>query len=159
VRLEAEVFLQIGLKMNENQLRKSIIDLVRWSEAKSEIEEGLPFNLRKVVVAQIFGLLEESLLSLFNPFYGYIFEATLKDFQAINKYFENKEKPARGGELKRSREDSDESREALIALYLRTALRSYQQLFDNDTDHEFLDSVKIETLGDPFAELILLSQF
>jgi hypothetical protein len=68
-------------------LRKAIIDLVRWSEAKSEVEEGLPFNLRKIVVAKIYCLLAENLQGLFNPFFGYTFEATLKDYAAITQYF------------------------------------------------------------------------
>jgi hypothetical protein len=38
VKLQSEIFLNIALKMNEGQLRKSIIDLVRWSENKSELE-------------------------------------------------------------------------------------------------------------------------
>ena len=48
VRLSSEVFLNIALKMNEHQLRKYIIDLVRWSEMKSEVEDSLPFNYRKI---------------------------------------------------------------------------------------------------------------
>lgn len=37
VKLQSEVFLGLGLKMNEGQLRKFIIDLVRWGETKTEI--------------------------------------------------------------------------------------------------------------------------
>lgn len=90
VRLSSEVFLNIALKMNEHQLRKYIIDLVRWSEMKSEVEDSLPFNYRKISVVQIFSLMAEKLQSLFTPFYGYIFDSLIKDLQAINKTYEGK---------------------------------------------------------------------
>lgn len=83
LKLQAEVFLGLGLKMNESQLRKAIIDLVRWSETKTDIEDSLPFNLRKLSVSQIFCLLAEHLQALFNPFFGYIFESVLKDYESI----------------------------------------------------------------------------
>lgn len=102
--LQAEIFLGIGLKMNEHQLRKFIIDLVRWSEAKSEMEDGLSFNYRKIAVAQIYCLMAESLQSLFNPFYGYIFDGFLKDLQTITKAFEGREKSGLAKDLKRQRE-------------------------------------------------------
>jgi hypothetical protein len=85
VRLSAEVFLSASLKMNEHQLRKFIIDLVRWSEMKSEAEENLPFNYRKISIAQIYCLMAEKLQSLFTPFYGYIFDSLVKDLQTIVK--------------------------------------------------------------------------
>lgn len=34
VQLEADVFVEMALKLNENQLRKVIIEYVRWSEVK-----------------------------------------------------------------------------------------------------------------------------
>ena len=83
MQLQSEIFVEIALKMNESQLRKFIIDIVRWSETKTDTEENLPFNLRKIPVAKVFTLLSERLQSLFNPFFGYIFEAFLKDFQSI----------------------------------------------------------------------------
>ena len=53
-RLNAQIFMEISLKINEHQLRKFIIDLVRWSEMKFEVIEELPFNYRKIVVAKIY---------------------------------------------------------------------------------------------------------
>lgn len=32
-------------------------------------------------------------------------------------------------------------------------------LFKNDSEHEFMDSVKTDAFGDPLCELLLLSQF
>lgn len=37
IKLQSQIFLGLSLKMNESQLRKFIIDLVRWSETKTEI--------------------------------------------------------------------------------------------------------------------------
>jgi hypothetical protein len=37
VKLQSEGFLGLALKMNEGQLRKFLIDLVRWGETKTEI--------------------------------------------------------------------------------------------------------------------------
>lgn len=159
VRLQSEIFLQIGLKMNEHQLRKFIIDLVRWSEMKSEIEENLPFNYRKLAVAQIYCLLSENLQALFNPFFGYIFDSIIKDYQNVTKAYQSKAKSAASKDIKRSREGNQDYTESVIELYLGSSLMSLQMLFKNDKDHEFMDSVKTDALGDPLCDLILLSQF
>ena len=73
VDLCSTAFLNLTLKMNEHQLRKFIIELVRWSEMKSEISGTLPFNERKIVVARVYSLLAAHLQTLFLPFFGYVY--------------------------------------------------------------------------------------
>jgi hypothetical protein len=131
---------------------------VRWSEAKSETEDGLSFNYRKLAVAQIYCLMSHQLHALFNPFYGYVYESFIGDLQAIQQSYEDKAKDTPSKGLKRQREPNSEFRDTLIELYLGLVLDSFQVLFQNDKEHEFLDSVKIEALGDPLSEIILLAQ-
>lgn len=67
--------------MNENDLRKNIINLVRFGSetTKEDKNYGLLFNSRKNLVMIIYRNLTERLGELFIHFYGYIFEETVKD--------------------------------------------------------------------------------
>ncbi len=70
----------MSLKFNENELRKILIDFVRWSETKQTEEVNIPFNMRKIVISVIFSKLSSTLGTLFTPFYGYVFDSYLHDF-------------------------------------------------------------------------------
>lgn len=71
------------LKFNENELRKVLIDFVRWSEVKQNEEISIKFNMRKIVIGWIYCKLSAQLKGLFTSFYGYVFDSYLKDLQAI----------------------------------------------------------------------------
>ena len=54
---------------------------------KFEVIEELPFNYRKIVVAQIYCLMTEKLGSLFIPFYGYTYESFSNDLVSIKQSY------------------------------------------------------------------------
>lgn len=103
IALNANIYLQLGLKMNEHQLRRLIIDLVRWSEVKSEAVEELPFNYRKIVVAKIYCLMAGHLKTFFTPFYGYVYESFSKDLAAIKQDEDHMAKNSIKKDMKRQR--------------------------------------------------------
>ena len=80
---QAEVFVNLSLKMNDNQLRKVLIDYVRWASEKTNSDSmaRLTFNSRKNLLVNIFEKLSNKLGDLFTHFYGYIFEIITKDLE------------------------------------------------------------------------------
>jgi hypothetical protein len=71
--------------MNDNQLRKIIIDYVRWASEKTNSDDiaHLHFNARKNLLLTIFIKLSDKLGDLFTHFYGYIFEDIVKDLKSL----------------------------------------------------------------------------
>jgi len=90
----------------------------------------------------------DKLGTLFTPFYGYIYESFIRDMIAIVSAVDTRVKTTKG--VKRQREGNDSYKEELTALYVGLVLAAFQKLFRNDKkDHEFLDSVKIDSMADP----------
>jgi hypothetical protein len=73
------------MKMNDNQLRKIIIDYVRWSSEKtsSDVGAGLIFNSRKNLLVLTFNKLSNKIGELFNQYYGFIFEDIVNDLKGF----------------------------------------------------------------------------
>lgn len=63
------------MKMNDNQLRKIIIDYIRWSSEKTNFDNfnGLVINSRKNLLIVIYKKLSFKIGELFNTYYGFIF--------------------------------------------------------------------------------------
>lgn len=73
--------------MNENQLRKIIIDYVRWSAERTNSDDAasLMFNSRKSFVLIIFEQLSNKLGDIFTHFFGYLFEDLVKDLKTLRQ--------------------------------------------------------------------------
>lgn len=69
------------MKMNDNQLRKVIIEYVRWAAERTEADESASFifNSRKNLLYIVFEKISRKIGELFNHFYGYIFEDVVRD--------------------------------------------------------------------------------
>ena len=73
--------------MNEDELRKLVIDYLRWSSQINK-NDAFIFNPRKSLLMILFKKLSKKLGELFNNFYGYIFESLLEDFSNFNCFEE-----------------------------------------------------------------------
>ena len=89
---QANVFVSQALKMNEDQLRKVIIDYVRWSSERTNSDSNLNlhFNSRRNLLYVVFQKLVSKLGDLFIQFYGYIFEDIVKDLKSLSIFEESK---------------------------------------------------------------------
>jgi|JI6StandDraft_1071083.scaffolds.fasta_scaffold18753_3 hypothetical protein len=83
-RLQADAFQLIVLKLNEQQLKKVVNNLVSWSNKEQQVQNHLPFNYRKPVLVKICIRLLETMGELFVPFFSYFFEELLGDLRAIH---------------------------------------------------------------------------
>lgn len=141
------------LKFNENELRKVLIDFVRWSEVKQNEEIAISFNMRKIFIASVFCKLSASLGGLFTPFYGYVFDSYLKDLDLI--VGAKVEKLKDGG--KRLRSESGFSDQVTLT-YLTKVLESLSLLFQKDAEKEFLDSTKFDLLSERLSNLFTIER-
>lgn len=145
---QADVFVSQALKMNEDQLRKVIIDYVRWSSEKTSNEAlvNLHFNSRRNLLYIIYQKLTEKLGDLFTHFYGYIFEDVVRDLKSLSIYEESKSFLISEKSQKRERSSTNYALEC-SAGYLSQLLDSLKVLFETDKENEFLDSIKFDTIS------------
>ena len=154
---QAEVFVNLSLKMNDNQLRKVIIDYVRWASEKTSNDSiaRLAFNSRKNLLINIFERLSLKLGDLFTHFYGYIFEILTKDLEDMQVHKEAQSSKLVG---KKDRNVSEYSLHCSI-VYAKSLMKTLMSLFSNDPANEFMDSVKFDLIGPKIGNLFNVTGF
>ena len=143
--------------MNDNQLRKVIIDYVRWASEKTNSDQiaRLAFNSRKNLLINIFEGLSLKLGDLFTHFYGYIFEIITKDLEDMQAHRQSQTSKLVG---KKDRNVSEFSLNCSI-VYAKSLMKTLMSLFSNDPANQFMDSVKFDLLGPKIGNLFNVTGF
>ncbi|KAL4455121.1 hypothetical protein ABPG74_006503 [Tetrahymena malaccensis] len=151
------------IKTNEIQLRKFFMNIVTWSERIfQESECGYHFmEYRKIVLLKIVFQLSETMTSLFTPFFNFIFETQLNQFNSFSKVY-SVQSPLdlmqQNASLnkKRKREDNnDENTNIYHQLALKLTelnLASLKSCFQNDKE-EFIDTTRFQNLIEPLLSI------
>ncbi|KAL4503213.1 hypothetical protein ABPG72_000819 [Tetrahymena utriculariae] len=151
------------VKTNEIQLRKFFMNIVTWSERIfQESECGYQFSeYRKIILLKIVFQLSETMTSLFTPFFNFIFETQLNQFNSFSKIY-SVQNPLdlmqQNASLnkKRKREDNnDENTSTYHQLTLKLTqlnLASLKSCFQNDKE-EFIDTTRFQNLIEPLLSI------
>jgi hypothetical protein len=159
---QAEVFVSQALKMRDGQLRKIVIDYVRWAAERIDCDNHmrLHFGSRKGLLLKMFERLSDKLGDLFTHFFGYIFDDMVEDIKTLTVMAEPKATPTNpNSNPKRQHPLPTQYSLQLCAAYTQQLLLTLRSLFVHDHTSDFLDSLKFDAVAPQLAAVFVTVNF